>query len=228
MKRPPGFTLVELLVVLAIIAIIATLALPFLLSSKISANESAAMATVRLIGQAQLQFAAAAAADANENGNGEYGTFGELSGGVAVRAAAGGTHFMKPTLVGPAFRGISPLGEIVRGGYHFRIYLPGAGGEGLLELPGGGADAAVSADKAESMWCVYAWPARFSVTGRRTYFTNQSGGLYVTEDPVYSGAGAPIAPGAALAVGGAINSIEGVPAHNAAGRDGHIWRNMGQ
>ena len=228
MKRPPGFTLIELLVVLAIIAIIATIALPFLLSSKISANEKAAMATVRLIGQAQIQFGASGVADGNDNGNGEYGTFGELSGGIAVRAAAGGTHFMKPTLVGPSFRAISPLGEIVRGGYLFRIYLPGAAGQGLLELPGGGADTGVSADKAESMWCVYAWPARFNVTGRRTYFTNQTGGFYVTESPAYSGPGAPISPGAALEVGGAINSIQGEPAHDAAGRDGNVWHNLGE
>jgi prepilin-type N-terminal cleavage/methylation domain-containing protein len=227
-KRPPGFTLVELLVVLAIIATLATISLPFLLGSKISANEEAALATIRLIGQAQIQFGAAGIADGNANGSGEYGTFGELSGSIAVRAAAGGTRFMKPTLVGPTFRAISPLGEILRGGYHFRIYLPGGATQGLLELPGGGAGAGVDADKAESMWCVYAWPTRHDVTGRRTYFTNQTGAFYATESAAYSGPGAPIPPGAALAPGGPINSIAGEPAHDAPGRDGNLWRMVGR
>ncbi len=227
-RRSAGFTLIELMIVLVIIAIIATIALPLLVSSKISANEKAALATLRLIGQAQIQFQTSGVADMNDNGNGEYGTFGELSGSIAVRAANGGTAFMKPTLISPAFRAISPGGEIVRGGYHFRMYLPGAGGTGLLELPGGGSDAGVDADLAESVWCCYAWPSRVDGTGRRAFFTNQTGAFYYTEHHLYSGPGAPLAPGAALTVGGAINSILGEPAHNAPGRDGNNWRSMGK
>ncbi|MDJ0976754.1 MAG: type II secretion system protein [Planctomycetota bacterium] len=225
--RQRGFSLVELLIVLAIVAVLTTIALPFLLSSKISANEKAAMATLRLIGQAQVQFTTSGIADVNGNGTGEHGSVGELSGGVAVRATNGGTRVLEPTLVSPAFRAISPLGEFVKGGYYFRLYLPDAAGNGVLELPGGGAAAAVDANMAESVWCVYAWPVQGGATGRRTFFTNQSGEILFTESAAYVGAGAPIPPGAALAAGGAVNSILGTSAPGQPARDGNVWRTFG-
>ncbi len=209
---------------LAIIAIIATMALPIFLSSKISANEEAAIATLRLIGQAQVQFAESDIADGDGNGAGEYGTLGELSGSVAVRAANGGTQFFKPHVLSPVFGIISPLGEFMRHGYYFRLYLPDGSGDGLRELPGGGADAAVDPSRAESIWCVYAWPAKSGGTGRRTFFTNQSGDFYFTDADMYSGAGAPILPGAALEAGSPATSMQGQPANNVAGRDGNVWR----
>ena len=227
MQRQQGFTLTELLIVITIIALLATISLPFLLSSKISANEEAAFTTLRLVGQAQVQFQGADMADANQNGTGEYGTFGEISGGVAVRAANGGTNFVRTALLSPAFQSVSPAGEVQRGGYYFRLYLPDAAGEGLAEQPGGGANPAVDASRAESIWCIYAWPTSSEVTGRRSFFLNQSGEILYTENAVYSGPGAPIAPGAALGAGGALTSIQGAPASNTVGRDGNTWRPLG-
>ena len=223
-----GFTLLELLIILVVIAIIVTIALPNLLGSKVEANETAAMATVRQIVQSQLQFANRKEADLNDNGSGEYGTFGEMSGNVAVRAASGGTKFLEPGVINPSFRQISPIGEMFRNGYYYRIYLPRASGEGILELPGGGADPAIDASKAESMWCVYAWPQKFGVTGRKTFFANQAGDILFTETEVYNGPGAPIPAGAAFGAGGPGSHIDGIPAVNATGRDGNNWRVTGR
>ena len=47
--RSTGFTLVELMIVVAVIAIIASLAIPALLNSRIAANEASAIASLRTI-----------------------------------------------------------------------------------------------------------------------------------------------------------------------------------
>lgn len=223
-----GFTLIELLVVLVILAIIITISLPNLLGGKLTANETTAIATLRSLVQAQLQFAARKDADLNGNSQGEYGTFGEMSGNVPVRASSGGTRLLDPTLINPSFRMISPLGEMYRSGYYYRIYLPNAAGDGVLELPGGGADLSVDPTLAESTWCVYAWPQKYGSTGRRTFFVNESGEIIFTDNPNYQGPGAPIAPGAALAAGDPPNSIRGTVAVNTTGRDGNDWLVVGK
>src|SRR5438270_12285261 len=52
-----GFSLIELLIVVAIILIIAAIAIPNLLRSKIAANESSAVASLRTITTAETTYA---------------------------------------------------------------------------------------------------------------------------------------------------------------------------
>jgi prepilin-type N-terminal cleavage/methylation domain-containing protein len=81
MRKTKGFSLIELLIVVAIILVIAAIAVPSFLRSRMAANESAAVASLRTLNTAQISY------------NSAYPTVGY----AGTLAALGGTGCTPPT-----------------------------------------------------------------------------------------------------------------------------------
>jgi hypothetical protein len=187
-----------------------------LLMARLSANEAAAIATLRNLVSAQAQFEAAGVCDEDRDGVGEYGGFAELTGKVAGRMRAP----LVPPVLSAVFSTLNANGEVERNGYVYRIWLAAKSGAAVGEPKTGFAcDGGHDADLAEVVWCCYAWPARAGLTGGRTFFVNQEGEVLAAEGMPYQGVTPPKADAAFTKDG----TITGPSAANRRGVDGAVW-----
>ncbi|MCE9595545.1 MAG: prepilin-type N-terminal cleavage/methylation domain-containing protein [Planctomycetes bacterium] len=195
-----GFTIIEILIVVAIIAIIAAMAIPKLQSARVAADESAAIGTLRSIYAAQIQIQASRLIDTNGDGMPEYGYLGEMSGGIPARvtgagsapaAGAIGVDELNPSVLVSGLGSVQQ-GVVTRSGYIFQIYLPGptlAGAVGAIteDLTGGKTAAPFpDSNNCSIYWCAYAWPIQKGKSGNHAFFVNQDGQVLKTRSTATS------------------------------------------
>jgi type IV pilus assembly protein PilA len=132
-RRQAGFSLIELLIVVAIILVLLGIMLPQVNKIRMNGNETRAIAEVRSLNLAQVQYSS------------QFGRFANTL--VELGPATGGGA------EGPSASGLIP-GDLAKGlsnGYNFA--LTGANGA----------------------YTITAIPVSFNSTGRRTFYSDQSG-----------------------------------------------------
>jgi len=233
-SRDRGWTILEVLIVLALVGLLLAIALPNFREARIRNDEAAAVRTLREIAKAQAMVRGARLVDENGDGRGEHAVLAELSGEANPRTYAGGPAGRNTAALPQFTHRISPEGEGEICGYRFRVYLPGAGGRAVPEAagrPAGPVDAVLAADT----WCAYAWPVRRegfvpAATGTRSFFASQAGEVLAADGsycaiPGREGESARAPdPGAAFQPPGPMDTVTGPPAVGTTGRDGLLWR----
>jgi prepilin-type N-terminal cleavage/methylation domain-containing protein len=170
-KSSRGFSLIELLIVVAIILIIAAIAIPNLLRSRIAANQASAVGSLRTLNTAEVTYATTY----NTGYSATLGNLGPPAAGSNPVATAAG--LIDEVLSGTGVTGGSPAAtQSAKSGYGFTYSAGATDTSGRINT-----------------YSIIATPISVGTTGTNFYYTDQSGVIRQNSTAVAGSTDSPLA-----------------------------------